>query len=283
MAANLVSYKWAPPHGDEMIAELARVSNPANQQNTETAPRLIAYCLRKQHWSIFDMANLCVEVNTSRDIGRQMLRHWSMLFHDLKVQEFSQRYADVSALGEPVFREARLQDAKNRQSSTPADDAGLQSRWRDMQQDVWDEATVNYQGALDNGIAKEQARAVLPEGITPTRFYVNGTVRQWIHYCQLRMDPGTQKEHRDIALAVWDVVAVHFPATCRAVSIVAAERINRENREAMLIAAVEKAAKKFRFYEGQHRAKGTEDGAVKAETNRQMAEELETLLMVPPA
>ncbi len=281
MTVNLVSYKWATPHGDEMIAELARVSNPANQQNTETAPRLIAFCIRKQHWSIFDMANLCVEVNTTRDIGRQMLRHWSMLFHDLKVQEFSQRYADVSALGEPVFREARLQDAKNRQSSIETDNIPLKEAWRSTLEGSWGRASEDYRWALDVGIAKEQARAVLPEGITPTRFYVNGTARQWIHYCTLRMDPGTQKEHREIAIAAWDVFKDHFPATEKAVSFIAAERVDRENRETMLAEAIRKAAKQFRFYEEQHRAKGTHDGAVKAETNRCLAEELESLVQRP--
>lgn len=274
-----VTIKWVTPDADAMIAELARVSNPANQQNTETAPRLIAYCIRKQHWSIFDMANMCVEVNTTRDIGRQMLRHWSMLFHDLKVQEFSQRYADVSALGEPVFREARMQDTKNRQNSVETQDAFTKTWWQDAQSEAWDEGSGLYTAALARGIAKEQARAVLPEGITPTRFYVNGTARQWMHYCALRMDPGTQKEHRDIATVAWLEFSAAFPKCADAASLVSAEKIERALREEMLADAVTKAAAQFRFYEEQHRAKGTPDGAVKADVNRQLAEELESMVM----
>lgn len=270
-----VTLKWYTNFGDSLIAELARVSNPANQGNDATAPRLIAYCIRKQHWSIFDMANLCVEINTTRDIGRQMLRHWSMLFHDLKVQEFSQRYADVSALGEPVFREARLQDPKNRQSSTPALDEALQVAWRGTQEGAWQRAGEDYAWALDQGIAKEQARAVLPEGITPTRFYVNGTARQWIHYCTLRMEKGTQKEHREIAEAAWQVFKATFPTTAEAVIEAEVARLDRETDVDL---ALSKAAKQFRFYEKQHTEKGTAEGAVKAEVNRRMAEDIETLI-----
>ena len=271
-----VTMKWSTPDGDGMIAELARVSNPANQQNTETAPRLIAYCIRKQHWSIFDMANMCVEINTTRDIGRQILRHWSMLFHDLKVQEFSQRYADVSALGEPVFREARLQDPKNRQSSLAVgSEDPLQTAWRGTQEAAWQRASEDYAWALDQGIAKEQARAVLPEGITPTRFYLNGTARQWIHYCTLRMTPGTQKEHRDIAEAAWQVFKSVFPTTAAASEAVEAARRDRETEIDLVLS---KVAKQFRFYEAQHRGKGSTEGAAKAETNRRIAEEIETFI-----
>ncbi len=213
----IVTLVWATHGADNLIARLARVSNPTNQGNDATAERLIGYCIRHKHWSIFDMANLCVEVNTTRDIGRQMLRHWSMLFHDLKVQEFSQRYADVSALGEPVFREARLQDAKNRQASNPTDDATLAHWWQDAQEEAWEEAYGLYQAALARGIAKEQARALLPEGLTPTRFYVNGTARQWLHYCALRCAPGTQKEHRDIAEDAWTVFKGVMPMVAAAV------------------------------------------------------------------
>lgn len=207
-----VSLVWVTPDADKLIAYMARVSNPANQGNDATAPRLINYCIRNAHWSIFEMADMCVEVNTTRDIGRQILRHRSFSF-----QEFSQRYADVSALGEPVFREARLQDAKNRQNSTSTGDPVIVEWWQRVQQHAWERASAQYQAALDAGIAKEQARALLPEGLTPTRFYMKGSARSWIHYCGLRRGNGTQREHRDIADAAWQVFKAVMPAVAAAV------------------------------------------------------------------
>lgn len=206
---------WATPAADDLLAYMARVSNPSAQPG-DPADRLIAYLIRKRHWSPFDMVNLCVEVNTTRDIGRQVLRHWSIMMHDLKVQEFSQRYADVTQLGDPVYREARLQDTKNRQSSLPVDDVALQTWWKTAQQEVWSTASALYTEALDCGIAKEQARALLPEGATPTRFFLNGTARQWLHYLELRLDPGTQKEHRDVAQAIDGLFRDWAPATAKA-------------------------------------------------------------------
>lgn len=195
---------WNTLDADALLAHMARVSNPANQ-NSRDIVGLISYLIRKRHWSPFDMVNLCVEIRTTRDIGRQVLRHWSMMMHDLKVQEFSQRYADVSALEGPELRPARLQDAKNRQSSIETDDCELQEWWVNTQQSVWDNNAEEYDRALKRGIAKEQARALLPEGMTPTVFYLNGTARQWMHYLDLRMDEGTQKEHRDVAIDIaWE-------------------------------------------------------------------------------
>lgn len=178
--------------GEELVAYCARVSNPANQANHETAPRLLNYLVRNQHWSPFEMAHAVIEIQTTRDIARQILRHRSFSF-----QEFSQRYAEVVA--DPVLREARLQDNANRQNSTPAHDAQLRSWWDDQQAWLADQATKVYQDALNQGIAKEVARAVLPEGLTPSRLYMAGSVRSWIHYIQLRAGNGTQKEHREIA------------------------------------------------------------------------------------
>lgn len=179
--------------GEELVAYCARVSNPANQANHETAPRLLNYLVRNQHWSPFEMAHAVIEIQTTRDIARQILRHRSFSF-----QEFSQRYAEVVA--DPVLREARLQDNANRQNSTPAHDAQLRSWWDDQQAWLADQATKVYQDALNQGIAKEVARAVLPEGLTPSRLYMAGSVRSWIHYIQLRAGNGTQKEHREIAV-----------------------------------------------------------------------------------
>lgn len=179
--------------GEELVAYCARVSNPANQANHETAPRLLNYLVRNQHWSPFEMAHAVLEIQTTRDIARQILRHRSFSF-----QEFSQRYAEV--VGEPVLREARLQDTTNRQNSTPAHDAQLRAWWDDQQAWLAEQATKVYQDALNQGIAKEVARAVLPEGLTPSRLYMAGSVRSWIHYIQLRAGNGTQQEHREIAV-----------------------------------------------------------------------------------
>lgn len=178
--------------GEELVAYCARVSNPANQANHETAPRLLNYLVRNQHWSPFEMAHAVIEIQTTRDIARQILRHRSFSF-----QEFSQRYAEVVA--DPVLREARLQDTTNRQNSTESQDFALRAWWDDQQQWLAEQAVKVYQDALNQGIAKEVARAVLPEGLTPSHLYMSGSVRSWIHYIQLRTGNGTQKEHREIA------------------------------------------------------------------------------------
>ena len=188
-----VKLVWATPDAEKQIAYCARVSNPANQDNEDFA-KLLRYCVKHQHWSVFEMANICMEINTTRDISRQILRHRSFQF-----QEFSGRYADMTLLGEPVWRECRLQDTKNRQNSVATDDEVLQAMFCNSQMKLWRLAQEHYKWALESGIAKEQARALLPEGLVPTRMYMNGTVRSWIHYINLRSDNGTQKEHRLIA------------------------------------------------------------------------------------
>ena len=189
-----------------MLAYIARVSNPSNQLNTETAPKLLKYLVKNQHWSPFEMAHMVVEINTTRDIARQILRHRSFSF-----QEFSQRYARADDLGFEV-REARMQDLKNRQASLETDDKELVEVWQSQQQDVLRVVKRAYTWALTNGIAKEQARAVLPEGLTHSRLYMAGSVRSWIHYCMLRTDMGTQKEHREVAQACLDILLGEFPA-----------------------------------------------------------------------
>lgn len=192
----------------DLLAYCARVSNPENQASKETAPRLLKYLVRNSHWSPFEMASMTVEIFTTRDIARQILRHRSFSF-----QEFSQRYADASLLGELVGREARLQDAKNRQNSIACDDKpGLQRWWSETQEGVGTVAVQAYEEALKNGIAKEQARALLPEGLTPSRIYMAGTVRSFIHYCEIRCDAATQKEHRDVAESVKSILIEQFPA-----------------------------------------------------------------------
>lgn len=189
----------------DLVAYCARVSNPANQANTETAPRLLAYLVRNQHWSPFEMASMTLEVTTTRDIARQILRHRSFSF-----QEFSQRYA--AQVAPPVLREARLQDAKNRQASTETEDDELRQWWADEQGYAAERAAQAYREALQRGIAKEVARAVLPEGMTESVIYMAGTVRSWIHYCALRTEAGTQKEHREVALACRDVLLAQIPS-----------------------------------------------------------------------
>lgn len=189
----------------DLLAFCARVSNPANQANAETAPRLLRYLVRNQHWSPFEMASLTVEITTTRDIARQILRHRSFSF-----QEFSQRYAAQAAPAVP--REARLQDASNRQASHETDDAELERWWANTQGQVADVARWAYQDALRRGIAKEVARAVLPEGMTESVLYMAGTVRSWIHYVLLRRQAGTQKEHREVALACQGILLEQFPA-----------------------------------------------------------------------
>lgn len=189
----------------DLLAYCARVSNPANQANTETAPRLLAYLVRKAHWSPFEMASMTVEIRTTRAIAHQILRHRSFSF-----QEFSQRYAAVA--GEPVFGEARMQDATNRQASHETDDADLQFWWKGEQQSIARRAASIYEQALKRGMAKEVARNVLPEGLTESVLYMAGTIRSFIHYCQLRCEAGTQKEHREVALAIRAVLLDQFPA-----------------------------------------------------------------------
>lgn len=179
--------------GEELVAYCARVSNPGNQANHETAPRLLNYLTRNHHWSPFEMAHAVIEITTTRDIARQILRHRSFSF-----QEFSQRYAEVDA--EPIMRETRLQDTKNRQNSIETYDIELNAKWQQLQTNVAKLTQQSYQWAIDAGIAKEVARSVLPEGMTPSRLYMAGSVRSWIHYIQLRAGNGTQKEHREIAV-----------------------------------------------------------------------------------
>jgi thymidylate synthase (FAD) len=194
----------------EEVAYAARVSNPANQNGSGTSEKLIRYLINNQHWSPFEMVSVCLEIDTTRDIARQILRHRSFSF-----QEFSQRYADASQLGFET-REARLQDTKNRQNSIELDKDSdgqliLQGTWKNKQEQLQELCQSTYQWALDNGIAKEQARAVLPEGMTKSRMYMNGTLRSWIHYIQLRSANGTQKEHREVALACAEAIKPIFP------------------------------------------------------------------------
>ena len=192
---------------DEFIAYVARVSNPSNQMNTETAPKLLRYLAKHKHWSPFEMVSICMEIDTTRDIARQILRHRSFSF-----QEFSQRYADPTKDLGFVTREARLQDMKNRQNSIETEDEKLQRDWNQIQSNMQDMARGAYKWAIENNIAKEQARAVLPEGLIQSRMYMNGTLRSWIHYCELRMGVETQKEHREIALMAWNEIAKVFPS-----------------------------------------------------------------------
>lgn len=220
MDARLISYSQPVRHihsGEpgimgleniqDIVAYCARVSNPSNQANTKTTPKLLEYLIKHKHWSPFEMASACIEITTTRDIARQLLRHRSFSF-----QEFSQRYADVRELdGELVIRKARLQDPKNRQNSVITDDTNLHIAWEQHQRNVWNAAMKAYEWAIDNGIAKEQARAVLPEGNTVSRLYVNGTIRSWIHYIELRSANGTQKEHMDLAVAVAEAISKIYP------------------------------------------------------------------------
>ena len=216
MQVKLISYSKAPDElglddCQELIAYCARVSNPSNQMNSETSEKLIKYLIKHAHWSPLEMVSACLEINTTRDIAHQIVRHRSFSF-----QEFSQRYADPAEFGDQfVLREARLQDTKNRQNSialsTTQQDMNLINDWESQQQKVIDAAKEAYEWAINNGIAKEQARAVLPEGNTKTRLYMNGTLRSWIHYIELRGANGTQKEHMDIAHACAKVIADIFP------------------------------------------------------------------------
>jgi thymidylate synthase (FAD) len=218
MQVRLISYSQAPfqavglERPQDLIAYTARVSNPSNQNNKETADKLLKYLIKHKHWSPFEMASACLEIETTRDIARQILRHRSFSF-----QEFSQRYADPTKDLEFVTREARLQDEKNRQNSltiNPGDGenvAALMSDWERTQEIVIDAAKEAYEWAIKNGIAKEQARAVLPEGLTMSRMYMNGTIRSWIHYIELRSENGTQKEHMEVAKACAVEIAKVLP------------------------------------------------------------------------
>ena len=193
-------------NAQDLVAFCARVSNPSNQFNTETSERLIRYLIKHQHWSPLEMVSACLEITTTRDIARQILRHRSFSF-----QEFSQRYADPTQDLNFVHREARLQDPKNRQNSIPTDEKWLQDAWQGLQDNVIREARFAYDWAIQNGIAKEQARTVLPEGLIESRLYMNGTLRSWIHYIQLRSAHGTQQEHVEVARACAEAIARIFP------------------------------------------------------------------------
>jgi len=198
---------------EELVAWCARVSNPSNQNNTATAGKLLKYLISHQHWSPLEMLHVAIEVRTTRDIARQMLRHRSFSF-----QEFSQRYADPTKDLGFVTREARLQDTKNRQASIEVDDDTLANAWYHYQKRVIAVSLDAFKWAIDNGIAKEQARAVLPEGLTESVVIVSGTLRSWVHYCQLRMDQATQKEHRIVAEQCWAIIAKEFPSILEALS-----------------------------------------------------------------
>lgn len=189
---------------EQFISYCARVSNPTNQDNFKTAGKLLKYCLDNNHYSIFEMVNVCFEIETTRDIARQILRHRSFSF-----QEFSQRYADPNQLG-MVIREARLQDSKNRQNSVETDDESLQHNWKTLQEEIQAKVFSAYNWAIKNGVAKEQARAILPEGMTMSRMYMNGTLRSWIHYINVRDGNGTQKEHIDIAQKIKKILYQEF-------------------------------------------------------------------------
>ena len=206
-----VKLMWATPEADQMIAKMARVSNPDNQDNEEFQ-RLLKYLMKHNHYSPFEMASMCVQIDTTRDISRQILRHRSFSF-----QEFSQRYEDAGKLGDMVERELRAQDRTNRQSSLEVSPRDTRIKFFTAEQRrVWDVATRAYRDALRLGIAKEQARALLPEGLTPTRMYMTGTLRSWIHYIQVRADSTTQKEHRVIAEQVLQVLREAAPVTATA-------------------------------------------------------------------
>tara|TARA_Y100001970_G_scaffold3270_1_gene3786 strand:- start:1612 stop:2274 length:663 start_codon:yes stop_codon:yes gene_type:complete len=214
MKVKLVSYSTPTreflnegiDNAQELVAFCARVSNPSNQINTETSEKLIKYLIKNAHWSPLEMVSACLEIETTRDIARQILRHRSFSF-----QEFSQRYANPVKDLEFVTREARLQDLKNRQNSIENKDEEISNMWIEKQEHLINEAKETYNWAIENGIAKEQARAVLPEGNTVSRMYMNGTLRSWIHYIELRSGNGTQKEHMEIAVACAEVIAKIFP------------------------------------------------------------------------
>ena len=218
MKVQLVSYSKPVLEGldtpTDLVAFCARVSNPSNQINSETSEKLIKYLVKHQHWSPLEMATMCLEIETTRDIARQILRHRSFSF-----QEFSQRYADPTKYIEFVTREARLQDPKNRQNSiSEGVDVMMQYEWNKRQEDLIEQVKIQYNWAIANGIAKEQARALLPEGLIMSRMYMSGTLRSWIHYIQLRSGNGTQKEHMEIAKECAKVIAEVFPLSTQFIS-----------------------------------------------------------------
>jgi len=194
---------WTTPDGERLVAQMARVSNPENENNTATAPKLIKYLAKHKHWSPFEMVSACIEIETTRDIARQILRHRSFSF-----QEFSQRYAEAYMF---ETGECRLQDNKNRQNSLLNEDRELADEWEHQQQLVLQAAVDAYQWALKNNIAKEVARKVLPEGMTMSRMYMTGNLRSWIHYLSVRLDPSTQKEHREVAQLIKVALEQHYP------------------------------------------------------------------------
>ena len=191
-------------NAEEFIAYCARVSNPANQDNPDSE-KLLKYLVKHKHWSPFEMVHIVMEIETTRDIGRQILRHRSFSF-----QEFSQRYASVTEMSEP--REARMQDDKNRQNSIETNDQAIIDQWNEMQEHQLHISKLAYSWAIEHGIAKEVARSVLPEGLTMSRMYMSGSLRSWIHYCELRIANGTQKEHRELATQCWNIITEQFPS-----------------------------------------------------------------------
>ena len=203
---------WSTPEGEDLIAYMARVSAPENQDNKETAPKLVKYLIKHKHWSPLEMVNVCMEIETTRDIARQILRHRSFSF-----QEFSQRYAVAQDF---ELSEVRLQDSKNRQNSLETDDPEMQHWWTAAQLRVQSDAELMYQSALKMGIAKEQARKLLPEGLTMSKMYMNGTLRSWLHYVDIRCDAATQKEHREVAEKCRDELTKLFPNVMEVVNAI---------------------------------------------------------------
>ena len=214
---NLISLSKPTAHtechtAEQLVAYAARVSNPGNQANHESAPRLLAYLAKHKHWSPFEMVHITMEIKTTRDIARQILRHRSFAF-----QEFSQRYAEVN--DKFVLRDARLQDKTNRQNSVDVAGTQLDEEWKMKQAYLHRQIEKDYEWALKNGVAKEQARAILPEGNTVSTLYMAGSLRSWLHYCELRMANGTQAEHMEIASMCWDIIKTHFPALVDAIDL----------------------------------------------------------------
>lgn len=211
-----VKLQWATPDIDKQILYIARLSNPDKQDSPNT--ELLNFLMREGHVSPFQMANVCLEINAPRDISRQIMRHWTMYMHELDVQEFSQRYQDVGKLSHTHagLREARMQDTKNRQNSIPTDDQYLRNWWFGVQDEILNLVEVRYNEALGKGIAKEQARVILPEGLTPSRFYLNGNMRSWIFYLQQRLHASTQLEHRILAEEILPTLWQAAPVTMNA-------------------------------------------------------------------
>lgn len=202
-----IKHVWTTPNAEELVAYIARVSNPDNQDNKATAAKLIKYLITNKHWSPLDMVDTCIEITTTRDIARQILRHRSFFF-----QEFSQRYADTTLLPQSAIRECRMQDTKNRQNSLETADKELAGWWSGVQQRVVDDANFVYKQALERGVAKEVARTVLPEGLTMSKMYMKGTLRSWLHYIDVRTDMATQKEHRLVAEKCKEIIISNYPS-----------------------------------------------------------------------